>query len=496
MSTNINFNNNLGISRGCNITLASNPITPLLLDSYPNASVAYSLRKLRTAYSGSAIRVRRNVDNAEQDFGFIDNDLDTDSMLDFVGYNLWTFSEDISQGVYIKSGLNTTGIPSYIDVETAPDSTLTGDKIIEDIFLARHYLRRASGIILNATNYNFSTYLKQGERTKVKIESQVSGTIQTCILDLTNGTVSSNGFVNTPVVTAETNGWYRFSITITSGTTSASNGLTIELINPLNETVYTGDGTSGAYVWGFQISQTSTVKLYQKTVATASGNGFVTTWYDQSTNGLNFTQITAGSQPRIVTSGLINTVNSLPAILGNGSFLMSIPSSTNLFNFLHNGSQSFITSVQKSDDLSVGVKKLYGNLGGNSARVGYQNFSSLLTINCSIGRGVSSNLTVNNNSGNILTTNQYLLSNEIDAGNATASLRSKMYLNGSTAIANNTLTNAPSTANAFANFTIFDDGGNGNRFIGSFQELVIYPSDQSSNRNGIESNINSYYSIY
>jgi hypothetical protein len=235
---------------------------------------------------------------------------------------------------------------------------------------------------------------------------------------------------------------------------------------------------------------------YEKTVADASRNGFVTRWYDQSTNSLNFTQITAGSQPRIVTSGLINTVNSLPAILGNGSFLMSIPSSTNLFNFLHNGSQSFITSVQKSDDLSGGVKKLYGNLGGNSARVGYQNFSSLLTINCAIGRGVSSNLTVNNNSGNILTTNQYLLSNEIDAGNATASLRSKMYLNGSTAIANNTLTNAPSTANAFANFTIFDDGGNSNRFIGSFQELVIYPSDQSSNRNGIEANINSFYTIY
>jgi hypothetical protein len=57
----------------------------LLLDLFPNASVAYSLRKLRTAYSGSAIRVRRSSDNAEQNIGFIGNNLDTASLLTFCG---------------------------------------------------------------------------------------------------------------------------------------------------------------------------------------------------------------------------------------------------------------------------------------------------------------------------------------------------------------------------------------------------------------------------
>ena len=42
----------------------------LLLDSYPGASVAYSLRKLSSTYAGSAIRVRRSSDNAEQDINF------------------------------------------------------------------------------------------------------------------------------------------------------------------------------------------------------------------------------------------------------------------------------------------------------------------------------------------------------------------------------------------------------------------------------------------
>jgi hypothetical protein len=59
--------------------------TSLLLDTYPNAAVAYSLRKLRTAYTGAAIRVRRSSDNAEQDINFVGGDLDTSSLLTFCG---------------------------------------------------------------------------------------------------------------------------------------------------------------------------------------------------------------------------------------------------------------------------------------------------------------------------------------------------------------------------------------------------------------------------
>jgi len=43
------------------------PPTPLLLDLYPNAAAAYSLRQLRTGVA-SVVRVRRSSDNTEQDF--------------------------------------------------------------------------------------------------------------------------------------------------------------------------------------------------------------------------------------------------------------------------------------------------------------------------------------------------------------------------------------------------------------------------------------------
>lgn len=57
----------------------------LLLDTMATPAVAFSTRKLRTAYSGQCLRVRRSSDNAEQDIGFVAGKLDTASLLSFVG---------------------------------------------------------------------------------------------------------------------------------------------------------------------------------------------------------------------------------------------------------------------------------------------------------------------------------------------------------------------------------------------------------------------------
>ena len=57
-----------------------------LLDDYPNASAAYSLRALNSSYTGPAISVRRSSDNAVQDIKLLyDGELDTEGLLSFVG---------------------------------------------------------------------------------------------------------------------------------------------------------------------------------------------------------------------------------------------------------------------------------------------------------------------------------------------------------------------------------------------------------------------------
>ena len=57
-----------------------------LLDLYPSSLVAFSVRLLRSTYTGKALRVRRSSDNTELDIGFNSSgDLDTTSLLSFCG---------------------------------------------------------------------------------------------------------------------------------------------------------------------------------------------------------------------------------------------------------------------------------------------------------------------------------------------------------------------------------------------------------------------------
>jgi len=468
MGTSINFDKILGYSKGCNIMLA-NLGTQLLLDTYPNAAVAYSLRKLRTAYTGSAIRVRRSVDNAEQDIAFSGNDLDTTSMLDFVGYNLWTYSEDISQTIY-----SVTGTTKSVDIETAPDGTLTGDKVVENTSFSEHGLNRTSGTIVNATSYTTSAYFKQGERTKIRIFSNISGANQQCDLDLTNGTVSNSTFVNTPTVTSEANGWYRFSVTITSEATSATNGMTFRLFNASNATTYTGDGTSGVYVWGYQLSQTSSVKTYQKTVATAGGAGFIATWYDQSTNANNSTQATAASQAQVVL---------------NGNLILDVDTSK-------------ITTTWTDDryDLTTGVSPntRYLSLNVVNRTATNNDFYSLGTATFGGGANNQAPFVWAATTGNINsymptsllhgtnnTTGAFIVTSEKNASNLKT-----VYVDG--VALPTTATEAPTAGNNFIYF-----GRSGNNFItGQLSEYIYWNSEQSANRVGIETNVNTYWNAY
>lgn len=467
MGSSIYLGKVLSAGKGCNIIIPTAP--SLLLDTYPNAAVAYSLRKLRTAYTGSAIRVRRSVDNAEQDIGFIGNELDTTSMLDFVGYNMWTYSEEFNNALYVKTNINTTGTPAYIDVETAPDSTLTGDKIIENTTTGSHFFRRETGTIINGASYNISVYLKQGERTSVEVASQVSGTLQTCILDLTNGNISSNGFANTPVVTAEANGWYRFSVTITSGVTSQLTGIRISLRNALNQTSYAGDGISGAYVWGTQLSQTSTVKTYQKTVATAGGNGFVTTWYDQSTNANNSTQSTAANQAQIVLNGNLrldpdNNKVSTQWITDSYTLTSNI---TIAQNFL------LITTLNRA-----ATNNLLIPMGTNVSSVPAFYWDGTGNIRSQISTPLITHLALDTTVGDYIISYLRDNSNNVKAFRNGTSLTSGIN-SGTTAV-----------------LTRFGQGTGASGSIGWFQELIYWNTDLESSRSAIETAINTYYSVY
>ena len=76
---------NIGLNGGNYISTQNVNVPPLLLNLFPGASAAYSLRKLDTGYAGSAIQVRRISDNATQNIGFVNNVLDLTALTTFLG---------------------------------------------------------------------------------------------------------------------------------------------------------------------------------------------------------------------------------------------------------------------------------------------------------------------------------------------------------------------------------------------------------------------------
>lgn len=66
-------------------TVTVSAFDALLSDYTTSVGAAYSLRKLRESYAGSAIRVRRSSDDAELDIGFVGETLDTAALLTFAG---------------------------------------------------------------------------------------------------------------------------------------------------------------------------------------------------------------------------------------------------------------------------------------------------------------------------------------------------------------------------------------------------------------------------
>jgi hypothetical protein len=60
------------------------PYTPIF-DTYGSPTIGFSMFKLRTAYTGNCLEVRRSSDNTTLNIGFVNNYLDTASLLAFVG---------------------------------------------------------------------------------------------------------------------------------------------------------------------------------------------------------------------------------------------------------------------------------------------------------------------------------------------------------------------------------------------------------------------------
>jgi hypothetical protein len=217
--------------------------------------------------------------------------------------NLLTRSEEFETGNWGKVNLSTTA-----NTTTAPSGALTADSIIENTAVNAYHQTSQTFTSTAATTYSFSVFLKANGRDTATMMLGAGVNFVFFAFNLTTATVGavqyagstwSNG---TASITNFGNGWYRCVI---SGLVSnaASYNAVVEINEGANRQ-YTGNGTSGLFVWGAQLEAGAFATSYIPTVASQvtrnadvvsmTGTNF-SDWYNASEGALqvNATAISA-----------------------------------------------------------------------------------------------------------------------------------------------------------------------------------------------------------
>jgi len=175
---------------------------------------------------------------------------DSDGYIQDMPYNLLQYSEDFSQGVYVK---NNTSVTSGF---TSPNNTNNAFKFVENNANSTHSMY--NNVVNGIGDFTISMFAKSAERSKVRITNGT--TSRKATFNLSNATISDEAGVSASMVSFG-NGWYRCIITY--NTTSVNDEyFNINIANNLGDFAYQGDGSSGLYIYGAQLVKGTSAKTY------------------------------------------------------------------------------------------------------------------------------------------------------------------------------------------------------------------------------------------
>ena len=391
-----------------------NSVGESVLQIAPNAAAAYSLRSL-TGGDPTVVRVRRGSNNVESDFTA--SGVSSGALLDFVttsqiGWNVQpTFSNDSGTG----------SVTSQSSTATTATVSFTGDAaLIRQTSKPNHVLGSSGDqVIFNISVSGLDSAMTfrlrtAGANTSVASQSVSNGDNQDITLNLTG----SAGYLAITAV--------------------ASSGGTITF---------------------------NSIKVLPK-------SGFVETWYDQSGNSNDAVQATAGSQPKIVSAGALNTSGGLEFDGSNDFFSL-----TSSFSFENKAGCVFsLQDGQDSpNDFTLGTSSSSRGIGFRNILTRWFYTTGAIDIdNSSPPSGLALFTALHDG-----TTND---------PNVKAFVNSSLIVDGSPD-ANQGEANVSTVANQIGARKALS-------FLeGTVKEIIIYDTDQTNNRAALETEIISHYGI-
>jgi len=488
------------------VELEANPATTLL-DIYPSAAFAYSLRKLRNAYAGSALRLRAGGSNVETDIGFTANgdfDITAAAYQLTVATNYAIRSQEMENASWGFSVVAATA-----NVGTAPDGTSTADRVNASATSS------PQGIFMtgspSSTTVTGSAYLKQANYRYGSIRVGNSGTAANwgaAMFDLQTGTITdqsngSGGSGRAVSITDAGNGWYRCAVTITA---TGANFVGINVYNAATTTwasfgdtaSWTGVANQGIWAWGAQLENGTTMTAYIPTTsATVSrdGNGYIKTWYDQSGNGLDLTQTTTASQFQYLASG----PGGWPTLKGSqqgGVQTNMLRASTDLSAYM--STQFTIMSVinpndaATTDNLNTVISWGDASASTNHIFVATRAHSSDTHHYVDFGgNSGTARLSFSDTSGTWFSAN-HIFEAYRDSGDTQAIVKDNSVLVSATRTDDLTTSSSQLVIGSYyappSTYASFYDG--------QISEVVGWGTDLGTNRSGARANLNTYYSVY
>jgi len=185
----------------------------------------------------------------------------SNGLIQYAPMNLLTFSEQFDNAAWTKSAITITA-----NAAVAPNGAITADKVIPTAALLFHEIWNGFTSTAGVT-YAGSYFVKAGEYRFVQLLGPSAVFTEYANFDLQNGTrtAGTSGFGS---IESIGNGWHRISIASSAISASSTARWSLAIVQSgasVRAESFTGDGTSGIYIWGAQLELGSTATTYNPT---------------------------------------------------------------------------------------------------------------------------------------------------------------------------------------------------------------------------------------